>query len=364
MKLLIASAILGSLLVIAGTGCARPSSAASSLPDSQVRSSVQTARIDKQPLTDVLEVPAMVEPDPERVLHVFAPVEGRVVRVEVRRGDRVHRGQTLAVLQSSDVTTARADYEKAKAEQERAQSAYNRASLLYEHQVLSQREYFDARAAAATAQSELDRSREQLQLLVNPAEGFADLKVTAARSGVVLDVGASTGEYSKSLDAPQPLCTVADLSSVWVLGDVYEKDIAALRAGLPVEVIANAYQGRSWSGKIDWISDVVDANTRTVKVRVVLPNVDHALKPDMFTTIRVLRGERESLLVPPAAVLSNGDASSVVVAKANGGYELRGVSLGIQFNGKREITSGLNPGEAVVTEGAALVRSQLLGEQQ
>jgi len=197
-----------------------------------------------------------------------------------------------------------------------------------------------------------------------PEQGSSELNITAARGGVVLDVGAASGEYSKSLDAPQPLCTIADLSSVWILGDVYEQDIAALHAGLPVEVTASAYPGRSWKGKIDWISDVVDANTRTVKVRVVLSNPDHALKPDMFTTIRVVRGKRIALLLPPAAVLNNGNTASVVVAKSNGSYELRNVTLGTQFNGRREITSGLNAGETVVTEGAALVRSQLLGEQQ
>jgi cobalt-zinc-cadmium efflux system membrane fusion protein len=363
MKSVMCPAFLGGVLILAAAGCARSSGAAPAAAPA-VHASVQTARIVPQPLTDTLEIPATVQPDPLRVLRVFAPVEGRVVRVEVRRGERVQKGQILAVLQSSEIAAARADLEKAEAEAERSQNAYARASLLHEHQVLSEREYLDARAAAATAQAELARAREHLQILGVPTQGPAELKVTAARNGVVLDVGASPGEFSKSLDAPQPLFTLADLSSVWVLGDVYEKDLAGIRPGLPAEVTASAYPGRSWKGKIDWISDVVDPSTRTVKVRLVLANEDHALKPDMFTTIRVLRRQRQALLVPPLAVVSQGETAWVVVVKAEGGYELRKVRLGIQFNGQQEIVSGLNSGETVVTAGAALVRSQLLGEQQ
>jgi cobalt-zinc-cadmium efflux system membrane fusion protein len=291
------------------------------------------------------------------MVRVYPPAGGRIISLQVRPGDHVVRGQTLAVLESSDIAGARSDYTKALAEKERADRGLKRASLLYEHQVLPEKEYLDAQTDAATAASELRRARERLRLLGVSPEGYsAELRVTAPRSGVVFDLGAAPGELNKALDAQQPMCTVADLSHVWVGGDVYEKDLAGLSKGSPVRVTVNAYPGRTWNGVVDAISDQVDPTTRTLKLRVVLPNPGLELKPEMFAQIHVVRGQHSAILLPQTAVLREGEKASVFVEQAPGKFDQRQVTLASAKGDKVEIASGLNPGDKVVIEGAPLLR--------
>jgi cobalt-zinc-cadmium efflux system membrane fusion protein len=234
---------------------------------------VRTVAAELRPIADVLQVPARIQPDPTHVIRVFSQVGGRLISVAVRPGDRVNKGQTLAILESSEVTSARADYQKARADAEVKEKALRRASVLYENQVLAEKEYQQATADAEMAKAELERTRARLRVLGVSPEGSSDhLVVAAPRAGVVLDIGGAPGELSKSLDSPQPLCTIADLSTVWALGDVLERDIAGLRTGAAVEVSVNAYPSEKWTGRVSVISDVVDPLTHTVKVRVVLDN--------------------------------------------------------------------------------------------
>jgi cobalt-zinc-cadmium efflux system membrane fusion protein len=319
---------------------------------------VQTVAAAERPIADVLQVPARIQPDPARVIRVFPPVGGRVVSVEVRPGDRVTKGQLLALLESSEVSTARADYQKAHADAEVKEKALRRASMLFENKVLSEKEHQQAEADAAMAEAEFHRALDRLRVLgVDPDETSNRLRVLAPRSGVILDIGAATGEFSKSLDAPQPLCTLADLSSVWALGDLLERDVASLRPGVSAEILVNAYPSRKWTGRVAAISDVMDPLTHTVKLRVVLANPAGQLKPEMFAVIRLPRAGAAGLIIPGAAVVREGSQSFVFVQKSPGRFERRAVTLGRSTDGEVEITSGLTAGEMVVAEGALLLRA-------
>lgn len=354
--LLVALAVCGSGL----SGCNKssvPAPAASTSPAASGDAVVQTVAAQPEAVADSLELAAKVQADPARLVHVFPPAGGRIVTMAVHPGDRVTRGQTLAVLQSSDIASARSDYAKALAEKDRAARTFQRAQLLFDHQVMAEKDYLDAKADAATAESELRRASQLLNLWGVPLEGASDeFKVTAPRPGVVLDMGAAPGEFNKALDAPQPLCTVADLSQVWIVGEVYEKDLGSLKRGFPVEIAVNAYPGRTWKGVVDNVSDQVDPVTRTLKLRVVLANPDSALKPEMFAQIRVVRGHQQAILLPQAAVLHNGERTEVIVESAAGHYVERPVKLGATRGDKVEVASGVNPGERVVIAGAALLR--------
>jgi cobalt-zinc-cadmium efflux system membrane fusion protein len=338
-------------------GCgkpAAPAAAGQTAPDSGV---VRTEAVQPEAVADSLELAAKVQADPARMVHVFPPAGGRIVSLQVHPGDRVTRGQTLAVLQSNDIASARSDYLKALAEKDRAARTFQRAQVLFDHQVMAEKDYLDAKADAASAESELRRAGQLLQLWGVPLDGVSDeIKVTAPRPGVVLDMGAAPGEFNKALDAPQPLCTVADLSQVWIVGEVYEKDLGSLKRGFPVEVAVNAYPGRSWKGTVDNVSDQVDPVTRTLKLRVVLPNPDSALKPEMFAQLRVDRGSKQTILLPQAAVLRNGEQTEVIVETSAGHYVERPVTLGATRGDKVEVASGIKPGERVVIAGAALLR--------
>ncbi len=339
----------------AAAGPSKPPAPGIAIPDDAA--DVRTAAVTARPVTDPLVVAARIQADPARVVRVFAPLAGRLLEMTVHPGDRVRQGDTLAVVESSDLAAARADYQKAKVAADKAARALERATILFENQVLPEKDYLEARADAETSRSDLKRAGDNLRILgVDPDEAGDRITVHAPRAGAVLDVGAAQGELSKSLDSPAPLCTVANLDAVWVVGDVYEKDLMNLSPGAPVEVTVSAYPGEIWRGRVASLADTIDPSTRTLKVRVTLPNVDHRLKPEMFASIRVLRAAAERVVIPPSAVLRDGATSSVFVRQPTGRYERRPIVLGQSVENGVEVMSGLQPGDVIVVEGAALLR--------
>ena len=320
---------------------------------------VTTAPVRSERLADYLDVAGRIQADPTRVVRVYPPVSGRLVAVQVRPADRVERGQVLAILASSDIAAARAAYRQALADAQVKGQALERSRLLYENHVVALRDYQQAHAEGAMAEAALESAAERLELLNVDTAGTSDqLTVTAPRAGVVVDVGAAPGEYAKSLDNANPLCTIADLSTVWAVGDVYEKDLASIKIGDSADVTANAYPAERWRGRVTAISSTVDTTTRTLKVRVVLANPGLRLKPDMFAAIRVVRAVRSAIMVPASAVVREGAAAYLFVQTSPGHFEHRAVTLGRDTDrGQVEVTSGLAVGDTVVVEGAELVRA-------
>ena len=331
--------------------------AAASQPAQNQTPVVQTQAVQQQLVPDSLELAAKVQPDPASVVRVFPPAGGRVVQVKVRPGDNVRAGQVIAELQSSDVAQARTDYQKALAEYDRASRILVRSQSLYEHKAIAEKDLQDAQINAQETNADLERTKEHLHVLGVPLDGSYDtLSVVTPRSGVVLDLGAAPGEFSKALDAPAPVATIADLSTVWVVGDVYEKDLATVHLGSPVDVTVAAYPGQTFRGKLNALSGNIDPNTRTLKVRVDIANPKQLLKPEMFATIRVTRADRPVIVLPTTAVIREGDQSSVYVEQSPGKFEKRSVQLARSSGTQVEIASGLKPGEHVAVQGAALLR--------
>jgi membrane fusion protein, heavy metal efflux system len=320
---------------------------------------ITTAAVTAQALPDYLDVPGRIQPDPTLVVRVYPPVSGRLIAVQVRPADYVQQGQVLALLASSDVAAARAVFRQAAADARVKAQALERSRVLYENHVIALREYQQAEADREGAAAALESARERLELLGVDSAGMSDqVAVRAPRSGVVTDLGAAAGEYAKSLDNANPLCTIADLTNVWAVGDLYEKDLASVKLGDPVDVTAQAYPGEPRRGRITAIGSNVDTTTRTLKVRVVLANPGRRLKPDMFATIRVVRTVRTAVVVPQAAVVREGTAAYLFVQHAAGHFERRAVTLGRDTEGHQvEVTSGLAPGDTIVVEGAELLRA-------
>lgn len=317
---------------------------------------VQYTAVVEQTILETLDVSARIQADPTKVVRIFPPASGRVVAIEVKPGDRVRRGQTIAILNSSDVANARSDFAKANIEADRARRAMERQKLLFEHGAAAEKDYIDARALADSAQAELARTKQRLELLnVSPSADTDRVSLIAPAAGVVLDVGAAPGEFSKSLESASPLVTIADLDTIWVVGDLYEKDAAKLTVGKPVSVTFQAYQGQEWSGHIDSVAGALDPITRTLKVRVALRNPQRLLKPEMFGTIHVRVGEHQALVVPAASIIREGSVTTAFVRNA-AGPEQRTVTVGQMVDGKAEVLSGLHVGEEIAAEGAELLQ--------
>jgi membrane fusion protein, heavy metal efflux system len=353
----LALVVMGALLPLGGCGHSfGQASAKPAIKNEPSESPIRYVKAVYEAVPDTLDLTARVQADPTRVVRIFPPASGRVVGIEVKPGDRVRRGQTVVVLISSDIAAARSDFAKARIEAERATRAMERQKLLFEHGAAAEKDYIDARALAEAASAELARARQRLEMLnVSVSDSTDRVSLIAPGGGVVLDVSAAPGEFSKSLESANPLVTIADLNTVWLVGDAYEKDVAKLTHGKPVTVTLQAYPGQEWNGHIDSVSGALDPTTRTLKVRVALPNPDQRLKPEMFGTIHVEAGTHQMLVVPAAAVIREGSTTTVFVN--NGAKpEQRSVMIGQTVDGKVEVLSGLRGGEEVAAEGAELLK--------
>jgi cobalt-zinc-cadmium efflux system membrane fusion protein len=298
-----------------------------------------------------------VEADPDKVVHIFAPLSGRLLNMTLVPGQEVHKGQTVAVLQSGDVAQARSDFEKAKIEVIRADHALERGKLLASHEVLSQADLQELEATDAAAHSEMERARQRVHELGFSENGTTDVTVvTAPISGTVLEIGTAAGEMQRSLETTNGIATVANLDTVWVTGDLYEQDLHAVHLHQPVDVTFNAYPGQTFHGTVANIGDSLDPATHAVKVRVVLANPGHKLKPAMFATLNIAQPSQARIFLPLAAVLHDGDAVVVYVPAPGGKYVTRAVKTGATAGDRIEIVSGLSNGDKVVTQGAAFLR--------
>jgi membrane fusion protein, heavy metal efflux system len=322
---------------------------------------IETTIAHSQQSTDYLEIPARIAADPSHVVRIFPPASGRMLGLRVLPGQEVKKGDTIATLQSSEIAAARADYEKAKIEVQRADRALTRGKLLLQHEVLSQADYYELEAADQSAHSELERTRQRIHELGFSEDSTSDeVALRAPISGVVLDIGTATGEMQRSLDNATPIATIANIDTVWIVGDVFERDLNSVKPGREVEIRVPAYPDLDLKGRVANIGDALDPNTHTLKLRVVLPNPKHTLKADMFATIRVPGAARNAFILPATAVLHEGDKTSVFLQNASGKYDQRPVTIGRSFDSGAvkniEVLSGINDGDKVVTVGGALLR--------
>jgi cobalt-zinc-cadmium efflux system membrane fusion protein len=343
-------------LAFCAVGCSSHDS--SSAPPPAAQTIVQTVTVHEQKVVDRLNIPARVTANPTKVVQIFPPLSGRIVRFSVLPGQVVQAGQVVAVLQSGEVAQARSDFEKAEIQVTLADAALKRGKLLLQHEVLAKADYEQLVAADDAARSEQERARQLIHELGFSENNNSDqAPIRTPISGVVLDTGTAVGEMQRSLDNATPLATVANLSQVWIVGDAYQNDLASVRVGRPVTVTVPSYPGLSLSGKVDNLSQSLDPNTLAVKVRVVVANPQMKLKPQMFATISIDRSDVQGFLVPSSAVIHENNTDSVFIQTSPGQYERRGVKIGQTQQDNVVVLNGLHDGDQVVTLGAALLRT-------
>ncbi|WP_419806475.1 efflux RND transporter periplasmic adaptor subunit [Terriglobus sp.] len=354
-------AITGFALAATLAGCKKKVAPEQDLPPINI----ETMTVQTGTASDTLSVPAHVEADPTKLVHVFPPLSGRIVSLRVVTGQEVSKGQTIATLQSADVAAARSDFEKAKTQAEHDDRARDRGKLLYDHEVLSLASYQDLQSEAAASHSELERARQRIHELGFSESGTSDTAPIASPiAGTVIDVGTANGELQRSLDnsSTNGIATIANLDSVWVVGDVFERDISALRSRESVDVVLPAFPGQTFHGSIVNIGDTFDPTTHTLRARVVLPNPGHTLKPAMFANLVISRPAQTEILVPQTAVVHDGDATGVYVEVSAGKYELRPVNVGATRGDTIAIRSGLRDGQRIVKKGAEFLRAPAAGD--
>lgn len=299
------------------------------------------------------------------VSHVYSPVTGRVVKIEAQPGQRVKRGAPLATIESPDVGTAISDLAKAQAELAAAEHDDKRQRELFEAHAGSQRDFEQAEDNYGKAKAELTRALAKVRLL-RSGSGSMDsvtqqytLRAPIDGEVIARNVNPGTevqGQYSGG--NPVELFTIGELDRVWVMADLYEQDFAQVKRGARVRVRVAAYPNRPFEGHVDWVSDQLDATSRTAKVRCALQNPTRELKPEMSAQVSISVEERRALAVPPKAVLHLGDQTVVFVEKPESNaalrkFERRPIAVDEDLGGEYlPVVRGVERGERVVTSGA------------
>jgi cobalt-zinc-cadmium efflux system membrane fusion protein len=320
---------------------------------SSLRDRLVVSAVSPQPVHHVLDAPATAEADPAKITKISAPFAGRVVKLMVHLGDAVRQGAPLFSFDSPELAAAQSDELKARSAEAQALRALKRQKDLSEHGIGAQKELEQAENDYDQAKSELARAAARLQLLgIEAGEVGRSLAVRSPISGRVIDLATAPGQYQN--DPAAVLMVVADLSTIWVTAQVPEKDLNRVAVGDQACVQFSAYPGEQFEGRVQFVGDVLAPETRTVKVRVELPNPRHRLKPGMFARVALQGKESPELVVPSSALLVRGDRSFLFVEKKPWTFERRPVEVGEPVAAGVPVTGGLSAGERVVTANTIL----------
>lgn len=317
---------------------------------------------------------------------VGAMTDGKILSVPVRVGDDVRQGKVLAILHSHDVHDARATLRQAASElarqkvlQEQARTVRDRTRRLFDLRAASREQleaaetiFLSTTNSVAAAQADVDKATfhltDYLEVPVDqPAGGGHDssrdgLTIKAPASGTLMERQATAGTV---VSAGDPVFTIANLSSLWLIASVNEADLSRVRPGQRVDVTVRAFPDRKFPGKVLRLGERLDPQTRTLQVRVLLPNPGGVLKPDMFATAEFETSDRRTVVqVPEAAVQDVHGKQMVFRSNGDGSFDPRVVTAGPRNGGRVQILSGLQPGESVVVSGAYLLKTQMMQDAE
>jgi cobalt-zinc-cadmium efflux system membrane fusion protein len=323
---------------------------------SPLRERLSVIAAEAQTVSSPLVLPGIVESDPARTAAVLAPLGGRVLALKVALGDRVVQGQALAVLESADLAQAYDDNDKAADSFRLTGMNLARQEDQFKLGAASERDRDQARSDHAQAEAEYDRTRARLKTLGVSEQAPPSarlLTVTAPVGGSITSLAIAPGNMVN--DPTQPIMTIADLATVWVTALVAEKDLAAVSRNQDAQVRLLAYPDRQLRGKVLFVGDVIEPDSRRDKIRIAFANADYALKPNMFATVTLAGPKQSRVTLPSSALLMNNDRTSVFVATAPWTFERRIVDPQLQEGPTVVIGSGLTAGEQVVVKGGILL---------
>ncbi len=313
--------------------------------------------VEQRSAASEMHVTGVVAPDVNRTVPVNALLSGRVTAIRARLGDRVKKGQVLLNVVSPDLEMAFSDYQKFQADEDLAKKQYERTKLLFDHGAIAAKEVEVAQSTLDKARVDVKTASERIRIQGgNPAKISSTFEITAPVSGTITAQNTAASASVKTPDNAPDLFTISDLSKVWVLCDVYENVLSEVHLGDTAEVRLNAYPDRSLHGRVSNISQVLDAATRTAKVRLEMDNSQGMLKPGMFAAVTFYsQRKQERQIIPSTAVIQLHDKSWVYRPDGKGRFKRVEVQAGPMLGGgQQEILGGLTPGDKVVKNALAL----------
>jgi membrane fusion protein, heavy metal efflux system len=293
---------------------------------------------------------------------VITQVGGPVSRILVVPGEFVKRGQSLLEVSSPDYSQMLAVYLKTRDVLRVASKNWDRAQDLYQHHAIAERDLLQAESDRNQAQADMNAAEQSMRILGIPkpedlekAPSSAEIRLLAPISGQVVERLVAPGQVLQA--GTTQAFTISDMSTVWVLANVYQADLADVKIGDSVEVSTDSYPD-TFRGKISFISPALDPTTRTLQARIVVENKGEKLKKDMYCTVTVTAGEiQNAIAVPDAAVLRDDENEPFVyVLSASNQFGRRHISIGLSTNGTTQVTKGLSPGEKVVGDGSLFLQ--------
>jgi cobalt-zinc-cadmium efflux system membrane fusion protein len=326
---------------------------------------VVVAVANKQRLAGVISATGKVEANADRIAHVSPRISGKIVAVRASLGDSVSAGQPLVSIDSVELGEALNRYQQSRTKLALAQSNMDRIKILVDKKIAARKDILQAETDYKTAQMELHTDEERLSLYGVPVSSLAGdnhkkllLPVRSPIGGIITEKHAIVGELA---DPSKSLYTVADLSSVWVMVDINEKDLAKVHRGQTATVLVGAFPDMKLKGRITYIADLVNESTRTVKARIEVANPGRKLKPEMFATVELaLAADAPPVLSVPEEALQELDGRKVVfVAESDTEFAARQIQEGRTAGGMIEIISGLQEGERYAFKGAFILKSEL-----
>jgi cobalt-zinc-cadmium efflux system membrane fusion protein len=323
---------------------------------SELRKYLVVAPAQQQDIQAPLAAPAVLEAEPSRVASILPPVAGRITTLLVHLGDAVKAGQPLLTMDSPDLAQARADLQHAQIALTQTKKALAREQDLSEHHIAAQKDLEQAEADYGSAQSEYQRAAAVFTVLGLSPESTGSPRQLTLRSplaGRVSALNAVPGTYAN--DSNAALLTVSDVSTIWFTAGVQEKDLAAVSPGEEIEAEVQSFPGEVFKGKVQFVADQLDADTRTVKVRVAHDNADGRLKPGMFARLSFRAAPRPAIVVPTTALIQQESRTLVYVETAPWTFQPREVSTGVRIGDSTEVVKGLAAGERIVTRQGVLL---------
>jgi len=315
--------------------------------DKQQLMGVEYGTVDYENVSGAIRAVARVTLDETRVAKVHSRLEGWIEQVYADfTGKQVQKGEPLLTIYSPEALATQQEFLLA----EKAQH------LLHDNPVHEMTGTTENLVAAARKRLELwDLTGEEIERVAATGKALQNLTVHSPISGFITERNA----YPKQRVMPDTtFYTIADLSTVWVIADVFEYEASAIRMGTPAKLTLAYFPGRTFRGKVNYILPQLDPATRTMKVRLEFDNRDFALKPEMYGDVEFQTGGSRRMVVPASAVLNSGDHQTVFVDRGKGFFEPREVKIGAQSEGHIEILSGLKAGERIVTSGNFLLDSE------
>ena len=331
----------------------------------ELESRLKLVRVVKVEMREIIRIPGSISVDEQRVARIGAAVTGRISDINVVLGQYVKKGDVLATLNSTELAQNQLVFMKARQQIQLQTKAVERAQLLLNADVIGTAELQRREVELAGAKAELNATSDQLHVLGMTDKAIAELEksnnirsvssVTARLGGTIISRKVNLGQVVQPADE---LFIVADLSHVWAVAEVPERQAELIQKGQEVTVEIPAYGSKQISGKLIYVGETVNPQTRTISVRMDLNNSDRLIKPEMLASMLVRSNPVLRLAIPMEAVVRENDQDYVFVQVAPNQYRLRSVKLGQTYDGMRAVLSDLVETDTIVSTGAFHLNSQ------